>query len=368
MWGIGRGVWPIGFERSRCHNGGMDLPADSNIRWLVRRYAALLARDKMPYEPRVLVLPNGEFFPDEFDGDVGSVNLLFWRLQEHSGMTDVDVELRFVDDRGEHDHGGGCGGGSCGGGSCGGGSCGRADCNCKKKHLVAPPVVRLPDAYRVDVLLSEASSPVTLTAYLATALARVHLEQTGGLEEFADSEWRATCELGAISLGFGVLVANASHIFSKSCGGVNVKRATALTVMETALGLAVFLAAPHQRVTGFTSLLDPTQRSAYAEAKLWADSNAKLLRWLYREPERVAQDEMLTLAEAKPWLARVLGIGGKAKRGADVFDEQGFEKFEADQRKRMQGAGMRKSQLDPEAEELRALVQESLEQVKVARQ
>jgi hypothetical protein len=332
----------------------MELPPDTTVRWLVRRYAALLAREQDPEVKRPIVLPTGDFFPDDFDGDAGSVNLLFWRLQEHSGLTDVDVELRFVDDGGAAPSGGGGSGGSCGahGGA--------------KVPSPVPPIARLSDAYRVDVLLSQARTPVTMTAYLATALARVHIEETGGLDEWPEDEWRATCELSAISLGFGVLLANASYMFSKGCGGVHVDRATALQVTEVALALALFAAQRDQTVS-FTSALDPTQRSAWGEAKLWADSNQKLIRRLRRDPAEVARDETLEVQEAKPWLARVLGIGAKKKRSLEVFDEDGFSQFEAEMKGRKVGGEKSKAK-DPKAEELRALVDESLEEVRASRE
>lgn len=333
----------------------MELPGEESIRWLVRRYASLLANKDDPNAKHPVVLPNGEYFPDDFDGDAGSVNLLFWRLQEHSGMTDLDVELRFVDDGAAMPSGGGCSGGSC---STHAGS---------KGPPPVPPIARLPDAYRVDVLLSQASSPVAMTAYLATALGRVHIQQTCKLEDWPEDEWRATCELAAVSLGFGVLLANASYMFSKGCGGVHVNRVTALQVTELALALGLFVG--HQEHVGrqFVSSLDPTQRAAWGEAKLWIDSNAKLIRRLRRDPAEVAKDEHLEVAEAKPWLARVLGIGGKKKRSLDVFDEEGFSQFEAEMRGRKATASDGKKK-NEKADDLRALVDESLEEVRAARE
>jgi hypothetical protein len=332
----------------------MELPSDTTIRWLVRRYAALLAREEDSNVKHPMVLPNGQFFPDAFDGDAGSVNLLFWRLQEHSGLTDVDVELRFVDDGGAAPAGGGCSGGSCG-----------THAGAKVPPPV-PPIARLPDAYRVDVLISQARTPVALTAYLAIALARIHIEETGGLDEFPEEEWRSTCELCAISLGFGVLLANASYMFSKGCGGVNVDRGTSLLVTEVALGIALFVAQQESASSQFVASLETTQKSAWSEAKLWADSNQKLIRRLRRDPAEVAKDEMLDVAEAKPWLARVLGIGGKKKRTLEVFDEDGFSQFEAEMKGRTGNKPERKK--DPKIDELRALVDESLEEVRSARE
>ena len=360
-------IWSIGFETTQCHNGVMESLSDSSIEWIVRRYAALLARGRpQPHPP--LVLPNGQFFPDDFDGDAGSVNLLFWRLQEHAGLTDLEVELRFVDDREDHGHGG-CGAGGCSSGGCSSGGChgGCGDnCKCRERASALPPVDRLHDAYRVDVLLSRASSPTSLTSFLATALARIHVEKTGGLTEFAASERAGICELHAIGLGFGVLLANASHMFSKSCGGVRVQRATALSVMECCLALALFIGEPGRNVSGFTSFLDPTQRDAYADAKMWVASNQRLVRRLYREPSVVSNETALELRPAQPWLARVFGIGERRRKG-DEWDERAFAEFEAAHKKRQHERAREDKVMDPAADELRALVEESLDQLKAVR-
>ena len=332
------------------------MPGEAAARWLVRRYADLLARKDDPDAKHPIVLPNAQCFPDEFDGDAGSVNLLFWRLQEHSGLTEFDVELRFVDD----------GGGMVGGGSCSTGSCGpRAG---SQAAPPVPPVARLPDAYRVDVLLSQARTPVTLTSYLAVALARVHIQEVGGIDEWPEDERRGICELGAVSLGFGVLLANASYMFSKGCGGVHVDRGTALSVTEVALALAMFVAQQEHQGRQFITSLEPTQRAAWSEAKMWADSNAKLLRRLKRDPAGLARDDHFEVSEGKPWLARVLGIGGKKKRSLEVFDEDGFTQFEAEMKERRATSAPESSprKKDPKRDDLRALVDESLQEARTA--
>ena len=237
----------------------MDLPNDQAIRWVVRRYASLLARDSRPASARKLVQPTGEFFPDSFDGDPGSINLLFWRLQEHSGLTDLECELRFVDDRDSGGHeckcgkggckDGGCGDGKEGGCSCGsGGGCGSGGCGTGHKHgePSLAEVKRLADgAWRVDVRLSDAKSATTLTAALATSLAHVFVVETGGFESWPEAEWMGTCEVAATLLGFGVLIANASYLYAKACKGVSIDKATALEVGDIDCILLATLSSEH---------------------------------------------------------------------------------------------------------------------------
>jgi hypothetical protein len=348
----------------------MELPSDQTLQWLVRRYASLLARDGRPDVRRKLVLPTPEFFPDAFEGDQGSMNLLFWRLQEHACLTDYDLELRFVDD------GGGAGGGGCSsGGECGcsdGGkhdhACGSGACACKNKaSATLARVEALPDgAYRLDVRMSDARNATALTAAMATSLAHVYVLETGGFDGWAESEWMPSCELVAVTLGFGVLLSNASYMYSKACKGARIEQATALDVAELTLALAIFSQLgghPHPQALG---QLDPTQREAYAEARLWVESNAKLARRLQRDPGSVAADDHLVIEPARTWLARWLGIGTGKRRGAVTHpdDEElaALEKSLAERKRTGVGAG--EKQQDARTLELRALVEESLRETR----
>jgi hypothetical protein len=356
----------------------MEMPADPSAIWLVRRFAAIASRGQ--HGKRKLVLPTGEFFPDTFDGDPGSMNLLFWRLQEHAGLTDLDVELRFVDDREEpaeassckcgkggcKDGKGGCkdckckdGGskdGGCADGGCGTGSCGTGHARHGDPTMAA--VFPLRDGgFRVDVRLSDARNATTLTAAMATSLAHAWLLENGGLDEWPEPEWMATCELAATLLGFGVLLGNASYMYSKACKGVNVDRATALEVSELAMALALFVALGDYPAGRASANLDPTQREAFDEARLWVDSNGKLLKRLRRDPAGLAADDHLAVEPARPWLARVLGIGGKRKKTVDLTDEEAVARIAADMAAKR---AERKKDEDPGMAELRALVDESL--------
>lgn len=336
----------------------MDLPTESNMRWLVRRYASLLARDGRTESARKLVLPSGDFFPDQFDGDLGSVNLLFWRLQEHASLTDIDVELRIVDDRDESMAAGGCSTGSCSTSSCGpsGG----------KAHSLAP-IAQLHDgAYRVDVRLSDARSPVTLTASLATTLAHLFVLETGGFDGWPEAEWMPTCETAAVMLGFGVLLANASYQYSKGCHGAHVDQATALPVEEITLALALFVAVHDHQGNRFVSHLDPTQRDAYAESKDWVASNAKLVKRVQRDPGAVAADDHLSFEDSRSWLARVFGFGLKKKRSqVDLLDDDNLTAIEASMSSHRLTASKPK---DARHLEIAALVDESLAELRSTRE
>jgi hypothetical protein len=202
-------------------------------------------------------------------------------------------------------------------------------------------------------------------------LAHLFVLESGGFDSWKPDERRATCEVAAVMLGFGVLLANASYMYAKGCHGVHVDRATVLQVNEVAVALALFAAIHGRSPREFTHQLDPTQREAFAEAKSWVDSNGKLLKRLKRDPGAVAADEHLLVQEARPWLARVLGFGGgKKKRSVDVFDDEAIAALEASLGKRQSSSGT-KARSDAEAAklaELRALVDESLNDLNTSRQ
>src|ERR1700679_860314 len=92
----------------------MDLPADTQLRWILSHTATLLELGAEPV--RGLVLPNGEFFPDRFDGSPASVGALMGRVQGHAGLADLPVELSILTPQGEEAAKVSCSSGACGGG------------------------------------------------------------------------------------------------------------------------------------------------------------------------------------------------------------------------------------------------------------
>src|SRR5262247_4106474 len=89
----------------------MDLPAEIQTRWIVRRTATLLRLGAEPV--RGLILPTSEFFPDRFDATPASVAALVARIQDHAGLGDARVEIKIVAPDGDTQTG------SCQSGACG---------------------------------------------------------------------------------------------------------------------------------------------------------------------------------------------------------------------------------------------------------
>src|SRR5947209_7086142 len=69
----------------------MDLPGETQIRWILRATARLLSEGAEPV--RGLVLPTATYFPDAFDASPKSVAALCARIQEHAGLADVTTEV-----------------------------------------------------------------------------------------------------------------------------------------------------------------------------------------------------------------------------------------------------------------------------------
>lgn len=323
----------------------MELPNNEVKRALVMAYADVSVSLGISAGARPLVLPNGEFFPDRFTGDQASVQRMFDRMLEHAGLADMAAVVKFWGDDAEA---------SCGTGACG--SCGPAP------QAEAEAVERLLDAgdtWQVNVLPSEVTQPVVLSSALCRALALAALREADAPPNHLNAD--LAIDLGAVALGFGVLLLEGSHIYRKSCGGPSIARSTALGPTEIAFILALSAAQQEQSLRAVNKYLSPTQTEAFAEAKAWADSNRPLVHALQRDPERVARGQF-ELRESSSWLGRWLG--GKARRAPNASSATTIDELEAalSQEPSMPAkrlpAGPRAN--DPQFDEIKRLVDEAL--------
>jgi hypothetical protein len=320
----------------------MDLPNSEVRRGLVAAYARVVASVGESPNDRALVLPNGDFFPDVFTGDEASVQRLVDRLLEHAGLADMAVVARFWVDA-EADAEAGCGTGACG-------SCGPA-------QPEPESVQRLVDAgesWQVNVLPHEVGQPVALTSALCRAIALAVLREADAPPK--DLELDLAVDLTAVSLGYGVLLLEGSHIYRKSCGGPSIARATALGPTEVALMLALAAAVSEQPSRKVGKHLSATQREAFAEALAWADSNEAVVHALRTDPERVARGEF-ELKEPSSWLGRWLS--SKVRRAPTAESAETIEELEA----ALQSSNTARAPAKPrdaQFEEIRRLVDEAL--------
>ncbi|MFO0754843.1 MAG: hypothetical protein U0359_16325 [Byssovorax sp.] len=322
----------------------MDLPAETQLRWILRNTAALLELGAEPVSG--LVLPTGDFFPDHFDGSPGSLVALMQRVQRLAGLGDLRVELRVVTPEGEEQTV------SCSSGACGG--TGKIEARIDR-------VAHNDDgSYTVTVGAGEVRSPTVLTTALIRSVAFMFLTEVGGYEGVLPSDREPLTDLAGTLLGFGVLLANGSYMYMKGCGGVKVHSATRMPVDEITVALALFCKLHDVPERQASRSLELTPSEHFAEAMVWSHSNASLVKLLRDKPAKIAADEY-SIAPARSWLARVLGVGSGKKKAETPEDE--LAALEQDLSAKA-ALGPKKAPVDPakarKMAELKALVDESL--------
>lgn len=307
---------------------------------LCRRYAKVLADFGAELGEQPLVLPNGDFFPDRFSRDAASVQRLVTRMQEHAGMLDIPITAELVSLETE-----GTAGGSCSSGAC-------------HTPAEAPQIPRVVDRgseWRIHVPAPELGSPVVMTAQLARALGVIFLAETEQPGRTLAQPLEVTAELGAVALGFGVLLIEGSHIYVKSCGGPQIGRVTALGCDELAVALALFVRARRQSPRLAAKELSPTQEEAFTRALEWVDDRPALIQQLQRSPQQVAE-QPFAFDEPKK---RSLFSRLFPQKRRDEAQEPPLAELEqmVTQAKRKQA-----KRESPEDEELRRIVREALEE------
>lgn len=279
----------------------MDALPDPVVRAVVQRYARLIQRLGPELGDRPLVLPTEKFFPDTFNGDAKSLRRLVKRMREHAGMGDIPVKPVLTDAEEEsHAHGGGCGSGAC---------------STPKTSAEAP--ARLVDdgeGWRLQFQAAELRHPVALTATVARALAHVFLAETREEGEAIDEPVELTVDLAAVALGFGELLLEGSHIYSKSCGGPSVAKLTALGPQELAIACVLFVTRGKHSARALAKELPATQREALDDARALIDKNPALAKAICDSPERLADGEF-DLSRDKPFFG---GLFGKKKPDDDL--------------------------------------------------
>jgi hypothetical protein len=241
----------------------MDLPSDDALRWIVSTYAGFRARHGDAIGDPTLVQPTAEFFPDEFRLDGDSVALLLRRMIHYAPVSDgLGIALGFVEP--EEHQGGGCGSAVCG--TDGAGALGR------------PDVEELEEGYRVWVAAADVPRAEVLAGSLSRAIGALVLHEAG------DPVDPRTSEIAAAASGFGVLLANGAAVWAKACGGLRVARATALSVEEVSVALALFAAVHGRKASEARAHLGATQREAFDAAAEWVDSNRTLIEALRDRP------------------------------------------------------------------------------------
>jgi len=271
----------------------MELPDDRTLRDLVQRYAGVVERFGDDIGKRPMALPNAEFFPDRFTGDLASVNRLLGRMQLHAGMQDIPIQAAVLDPDADAEVSGKSGCGSCA-------------VPGVPAEVAAARLVDLGDGWRLNLAPAEVRSPVALTAALARTLAHVFLLEETSAERPIDEPLEVTVELTAVALGLGSLLLAGSYVYQKSCGGPSVSCLTALGVAELSVAFALFAKSSGYSLRRARSELDATQRAQLQEAETWLLSNPSVSELLKSDPLRLVLGDF-ELSAPKSFVARLLG-------------------------------------------------------------
>lgn len=293
-----------------------------DLRFVVGEYASILADYGDAFDNAELILPTSEHFPDEFHRDADSVQALLERVMSYTPLADdLDVKIGFVEGEGEAE------GKSCSSGGCGGGNgWARVD-----------GVVDEGDGYRVLVHVADTASPVRLVGSLVRGVGSLLLLEAG--EKPDDIGPRS--EIWAGAAGLGVLALSASHVYSKSCGGVNMHQGTALGPDALATMVALFCAVRGIKPGRASAHLSPTPKEAFEEAWRTIDSNRALVKKLRESPELLA-DGVFELEAQKGIFSRLFARDDKEP---EIQIKRNVVRSEDEQRR---------------IEEARALVEEAL--------
>ncbi len=286
----------------------MDLPSEDSLRWLVARYASLLAEHGEGIGSPHLVQPTGEDFPDAFELSGPGVARFLQRMIHHAPVSnDLDIQLRVLaDDGGESGGTGGCGTGACGDGS------GKANPHGPR---LRDRVIDADDAYILELPERDVAPPVRLATTFARSVGSLVLFEAE--EDIEPGELGAVSEVAAVACGFGVLLMAGSHVVGKSCGGFSIQQHTHLSASELGVLLALFTRLTGKKPKEARTHLEPTQREAFDEALEWVDSNSAVVVQLAERPEMLA-DGVFDIAPTRGLLGRLFTGSSRAKPPADM--------------------------------------------------
>ncbi|MBK6696962.1 MAG: hypothetical protein IPG50_32975 [Myxococcales bacterium] len=277
----------------------MDLPSDDTLKHLVSRYGAFVAAHGAAIGKPALLLPTGEFFPDEFKGDADGVAAFLKRMLSYAPLSaELPVGLRFVEPE-DGESGGGCGSGACSPSK-------KASCGPGESKDETPRGLAVHDAgegYVVDLSIPDVGHSIRLAATLARAAgALVLLEAGEGDADDAD----VASEIAAVACGYGVLLLSGSYVYAKGCGGVRVHQSTTLAPAELGVLLALFVRAHGIKPGRARGQLEVTTKEAFDTALAWVDSNTDLVAALQTSPESLAHG-LFTVGPTKSFLGRLFG-------------------------------------------------------------
>ncbi|MCH2108117.1 MAG: hypothetical protein MK135_02220 [Polyangiaceae bacterium] len=277
----------------------MPLPPEQVTRAVIQRFARIQERYRQDLGARPFPVPNGEYFPDVFEGDELSVQLLVARLQEHAGMTDIPLSARVVTVEGTASPTSSCSSGSCAVPQSNGSGVAR--------------VIDSGDEWILQVPATELSHPTVLTTNLARSLAYIFLIESQSEGEIIEPPVDVSADLVAVALGLGTLMLEGSYLYAKSCGGPQVASVTKVSVQELAVATALFAQLHRHKLPTALKAIGLTQRESLKAAHELLLSNPRLVDILRRDPRAIA-DGHFELQERKSLIARWFGKSPRHQR------------------------------------------------------
>ena len=281
----------------------MELVNDDRLRWLLRAAAFLHEAGAEPVSG--LVLPNGVCFPDAFDASHAAVQRLMERVLQHAGLADVAVDVQVVTPDGQR------------AGGCESGGCSAPVLKALSRRRVVPLGDR--PGYAVAVSSGELGHCTGLTTGLVRAASMIFLSEAELHDEIGSGDREGFVDVAGALLGFGVLLANGSHIAHKGCSGVTVQQATALSVEELVVVLAVTCKIHGWSPKAAKAELDVAPRRSFDEAADWVDANAAIVDWVKRD-RRALDADKFRFAASGGFLSRL--FGGPSKVSAVPTEEE----------------------------------------------
>ena len=236
-------------DQSRCPvTPNVQAWLDGRVAWIAQEFGIERLRDE-------LVLPNDDFFPDQYDGTEDDARRLFEQVCEYMKIDPSRVDLRFykVGDRRTLAH--------------------LDDCPDEAGFFQDRNGRAI-----VQVEESQFSDPHKLVAVFARKLAHVHLHGDNRLQKDADDGELVT-DLLAVFLGFGVFMANAASGSSAILG--LIAGLGYLSDCECAYALSILAWLHCKGKPPWASLVRPNVREPMLEALRWLaeiDENTHLPR------------------------------------------------------------------------------------------
>lgn len=335
----------------------MQLPPLQVTRAVVQRYCRLLHRygDDLGFRP--LVLPNAQFFPDAFLGDLDSVQTLVARMSAHAGLNDIPVTVELVGADGPQSNGS---------------SCSSQNCGVPQTSAGMDRLVDLGESWLLRVSTAELRHPIALTTNVARSLAFVFMVETQREGELLEPPVDVTADLIAVALGFGPLMLQGSYIYAKSCGGPQIASVTKVSVSELAVVTSLFALLGDHPLTSALRELDITQRTLLSETHELLRANPALIARIRRTPREVSTFDF-ELSPARSFMSRLfLNRPKKARAISGIRIDAITADMDLDEVESLlidmppssrAGRTLSPVRLDPKMDELKALVSESLNEV-----